>query len=91
MREGTIDPARIHAANKAFGVDIEVSFFYNRQKQRHEFRVRWSEGRYVQPEIATRFANTLGQALQHLKDLQRRQSGGNHFLRSDFDTFELMW
>jgi hypothetical protein len=92
MKQEYIHPARIKAAYMRFGADngVEVCFFYNRQTQDHEFRVRWPEGRYVQPEIATRFASTLSEALQHLGILQRRRSHDNRFLRSDFDLVELM-
>jgi hypothetical protein len=85
-----LDANKIKAASKNFGdSQIEVHFFYNRQKERYEFRVRWAEGRYVQPEIAARFAGILTAALDHLRILQRRLLQDHQFLRSDFDFVEL--
>jgi len=69
----SIDPNKIKTASKNFGDSlVQVHFFFNRQKERYEFRVRWLEGRYEHPEIAVRFAGFLGAALDHLKILQRR-------------------
>lgn len=85
-----LDPNKIKVASKNFGDShVEVHFFYNRQKERYEFRVRWAEGRYVQPEIAARFAGLLTAALDHLRILQRRLLQDHQFLRSDFDFVEL--
>lgn len=85
-----LDPNKIKAASKNFGdSQVEVHFFYNLQRERYEFRVRWAEGRYVQPEIATQFAGFLSAALDHLRILQRRLLQDHQFLRSDFDLVEL--
>ena len=86
-----INPTKIKAASKKFDDEhpIEVFFFYNRQKERYEFRVRWPEGRYVSSEIALRFAGLLNKALDHLRLLQRRLLQDHRFLRSDFDFVEL--
>jgi hypothetical protein len=81
----SIDPNKIKAASKNFGDSrIQVHFFYNRQKERYEFRVRWPEGRYEHPEIAVGFAGILGTALDHLKILQRRLLQDHQFLLFDF-------
>jgi hypothetical protein len=86
-----IDPNKIKAASKKFddAHPVEVFFYYNRQKERYEFRVRWPEGRYVNSEIALRFAGILGKALEHLRTLQHRLLQDHSFLRSDFDFVEL--
>ena len=85
-----LDANKIKAASKKFGDShVEVHFFYNRQKERYEFRVRWAEGRYVQPEFAAQFSSLLSAALDHLRILQRRLLQDHQFLRSDFDFVEL--
>jgi hypothetical protein len=92
MKPEGISAASIKTAYKRFGDSsfVEVCFYYNHHSQRHEFRVRWTEGRYVTPEIAIRFAGLLETALQHLKKLQDWRSRGNRFLHSDFDFVELI-
>jgi hypothetical protein len=86
----SIDPNKIKAASKNFGDSlVQVHFFFNRQKERYEFRVRWLEGRYEHPEIAVQFAGILGKALEHLRTLQHRLLQDHSFLRSDFDFVEL--
>lgn len=86
-----IDPSKIKAASKKFdnAHPIEVFFYYNPQKERYEFRVRWPEGRYVNSDVALRFAEILGKALDHLKILQHRLLQEHRFVRSDFDFVEL--
>ncbi len=86
-----IDPNKIKAASKKFddAHPVEVFFYSNRQKERYEFRGRWPEGRYVNSEVALRFAGILGKALEHLRTLQHRLLHDHSFLRSDFDFVEL--
>jgi hypothetical protein len=86
-----IDPNKIKAGSKTFDGEypVEVFFYYNRQKERYEFRVRWPEGRYVNSEIALRFAGILSKALDHLRTLQQRLLQDRSFLRSDFDVVVL--
>jgi hypothetical protein len=77
----SIEASKIKAAFKGFafrdhGEDsrIEVWFFFNPQRQDHEFRVRWFEGAYVEPAVALRFGRVLGKALEFLGLLQNRWS-----------------